>query len=500
MKRITSLLMALIMISALATTAFATGNGDETVVNNSITVKSAKPGETYSLYKLFDLTVNSQTAPTAYSYKVNSGWAAFFAAAQGETPAGDGNKYVTINDAGYVTEIKDENGQPVGPDGAATALAKAAAAWESKPSAEETIPATGTSVVFSNLENGYWLITSTLGTFAMTDTTPSDSDVEVNEKNPEDTITKQVKEDSRENTDNAWGDSNDAQIGDTVEFKSELTLVKGTCNVVIHDTMTSGLTLKPESIKINGLTENTDYTVNCTHTDGCTFEVTILDTYLKNLTADQIKLTLTYSAVLNENAVTTTTTTTGEDGSSTSTVTPSLNEQTNTTHVSFGNATTSQADTTTTKTYNFKVFKYDAENADEHLADAVFSLKKDGAVVSLVKIDDNNYRVALNTDTTTVNTFTTVENGDIVIWGVDSDSDYSLVEVTPPNGYNALSGPVSVTVKSDSVTRAEIENNTGDELPSTGGMGTTLFYTLGGLLAAAAVILLVTKKRMTSAM
>ena len=43
---------------------------------------------------------------------------------------------------------------------------------------------------------------------------------------------------------------------------------------------------------------------------------------------------------------------------------------------------------------------------------------------------------------------------------------------------------------------AEISNKSGTELPSTGGMGTTLFYVLGGILVAAAVVLLVTKKRM----
>ena len=42
----------------------------------------------------------------------------------------------------------------------------------------------------------------------------------------------------------------------------------------------------------------------------------------------------------------------------------------------------------------------------------------------------------------------------------------------------------------------EVENNAGATLPSTGGMGTTLFYVIGGGLMVAAVVLLVTKKRM----
>ena len=45
----------------------------------------------------------------------------------------------------------------------------------------------------------------------------------------------------------------------------------------------------------------------------------------------------------------------------------------------------------------------------------------------------------------------------------------------------------------------KVENKAGVVLPETGGIGTTIFYILGGLLAVAAVVLLVTKKRMASA-
>ena len=89
--------------------------------------------------------------------------------------------------------------------------------------------------------------------------------------------------------------------------------------------------------------------------------------------------------------------------------------------------------------------------------------------------------------------------GDIVIWGVDADNDYTLTETEAPEGYNKLSAAVNVTVNAENGTRIGVENNAGSELPSTGGMGTTLFYALGGILVVAAVVLLVTKKRMSSA-
>ena len=44
----------------------------------------------------------------------------------------------------------------------------------------------------------------------------------------------------------------------------------------------------------------------------------------------------------------------------------------------------------------------------------------------------------------------------------------------------------------------QVINNTGIELPHTGGIGTTIFYAVGGVLVLAAVVLLVTKKRMSS--
>jgi len=125
----------------------------------------------------------------------------------------------------------------------------------------------------------------------------------------------------------------------------------------------------------------------------------------------------------------------------------------------------------------------------------VFSLKKDGTVVKLIKLDDNNYRVANGEETGFVETFITVASGDIVIWGVDA-ADYFLEETQAPAGYNKLAEEVEVTVDVGNATRAEVENKSGAELPSTGGIGTTIFYVLGGLMVTGAVVVLVSKKRM----
>ena len=90
----------------------------------------------------------------------------------------------------------------------------------------------------------------------------------------------------------------------------------------------------------------------------------------------------------------------------------------------------------------------------------------------------------------------TVSAGNIVIWGVDSDKDYTLVEIQAPKGYNMIAGPITVDVKADNSGIVEAENNTGAELPSTGGIGTTMFYVVGSILVIGAAVLLVTKRRM----
>lgn len=471
-RKILAILLAVVLVLALSVSVFA----DEPTKNDSITVNGTKVGETYKLYKMFDLIVNDEANPTAYSYTVNSAWADFFKSAQGETPAGEGAKYITVNSAGYVTEIKNNAGDVVTDDSADLAAAAAKYAKDHNLAALKTEQANSDMVVFSGLDDGYYLISSTLGTKAMIETTPSNSDVTVNEKNPEDTIGKEVKEDST----GEFGKRDDAQIGDTVEFKSVATLLPGTTNVKVHDKMDSGLTYNGDAA-VTGLTAGTDYTVGQEGED--TFTITFSEDYLSGL-RETTQVTITYTATLNENAVV-------QVENSVAVV-----DQTNRTSVSFGDGTSSTEDSTSTTTHSFRVFKH-ASGSPDNLADAEFELKKAGSVVALIKLDDNNYRVA-KTGETGVETFTTVASGDIVIWGVDSDNDYSLRETKAPDGYNALTAEHPVTVNSDNSTRADVENKTGSELPSTGGIGTTIFYIVGGVLVVGAAVVLISKKRMNT--
>lgn len=478
-KKIASLLLALVMIFALATTAFAAGT-------NSITVNGAQKGETYKLYKMLDLIVNEDQ--TAYSYTVNTEWNDFFT-------TGAGKDYVDIDEQGYVTW---KTGKDTASDMEAFGKAAAAAVSGKTVVATET-PAADGSFTFANLDAGYYLITSTNGTLAIVDTTPTNPDATVNEKNPDHSLDKQVQEDSTQ----AWGKENSAQIGDTVYFQVTITLHKGAKDVVMHDKMEDGLDFNAFAgveiyrlIEGNNvyLTEETDFNVVEADDvdDDCDFEIHFTQTYLDSLTGDTT-LTVTYEAVLNENADITV----GEK---------------NDAKLTWGDASNTQWSETVTKTYQFQVLKYDANDETKApLAGATFQLKDaDGNVVYLKKTSPadkpgTEYTVVPSPDDTGIDTFdldvavdrfTTVSDSVITIKGVDLD-EYTLVEIEAPAGYNKLGEDKKFTVTADQTVVVEIPNNSGTELPSTGGIGTTIFYIFGSILVVGAAVLLITKKRMS---
>ena len=476
----------------------------------SITVKNGVKDETYSAYKMFDLSVDDPTNPTAFRYTVNSAWSGF-------TNNAAFTAAFEVDSQGYITAKTAATSETEWVAGSVmSTLAEAAAKYakDNNIAAKASVKATADGDVKLEVgEAGYYVIASTLGSRAMIETTPDSKAVTVNEKNEKDTIEKTVKEDSTGN----YGESNDAQVGDTVEFKSVATIVPRSIKVKIHDTMDSGLTLNPSSIKVYSTyvgpdsEDNVEYTAATVRAGtggsapdtGDTFTIDIPDSFAATATASQT-LTIIYTAEVNASAVVK-----DENG-------VAIVDQNNKTKVQFGDGTSSQEDTTTTTTHKFEVLKH-AGGSSENLAGAIFQVKKGDAIVNLVKLDDNNYRVVDDTETTAavshvaennevatvaantiVSDFVTVDSGNIVIWGVDSDSDYTITELQAPKGYNMLNPATkSVTVNSNNNTVVDVENNTGTELPSTGGIGTTIFYVVGSILVVAAGVLLITKKRMS---
>ena len=140
------------------------------------------------------------------------------------------------------------------------------------------------------------------------------------------------------------------------------------------------------------------------------------------------------------------------------------------------------------------------------LADAVFTLSKsiDGTdPIALISEGSNVYRVA-KTGETGITQITTDATGAFTIKGLDSDT-YYLTEITQPAGYNKLAAPIkvviddkgNVTYNGEYTGTVKVENKSGAELPSTGGIGTTVFYVVGGLMVLIAIVLLVTRKKMS---
>ncbi|MBE6994734.1 MAG: LPXTG cell wall anchor domain-containing protein [Ruminococcaceae bacterium] len=496
MKKLLALCLSLAMVLALGVTAMAVDPADY-----SITINGARENETYTAYKMFDLSVDDPTDPTAYRYTVNSAWADF-------ADTDEFKAVYTVDELGYVTSdvasTTTWNGENV-LSIVADAAAKYAAENGLPVAGQVTIDEGATSGTIALTEAGYYVIASTLGTRAMIETTPDENAVTVNEKNSDDTIEKEVKEDST----GEYGEENDAQVGDTVEFKSTATIVPRSINVVIHDTMTEGLTLNPTSIKVytdEGLTtEYADAEIKTGNNadDGDTFTIVIPDEFAATANENQ-KLYIVYTAEVNSAAI-------DVDANGVAIV-----DQENKTKVTFGDGTSSTEDKTETTTHDVEIYKHAGEQ-EENLADAVFQLKKNGVVVNLVKIDANNYRIVDDTETTApqshanngeineidagtiVSDFVTVDDGNIKIWGLDSDDDYTLKEIQAPKGYNLLAEEVALVYDSgdNSFAEADITNNTGIELPSTGGIGTTIFYVVGGLMVAVAGVMLITKKRMS---
>lgn len=471
-KKLAGLLLAMIMVFSMSTVAFAAhGTNDD---SGSITINNAVEGHTYNAYQILVLE-SYNTDAKAYAYKANDAWKGWL-----ETQT----QYVSIDAQGYVTWVKDA-------DPAAFAKAALAHATEESIKPVATKTAGSTTVSFTGLNLGYYLIDTTLGTLCSLDTTTPD--VQMQEKNEVPSQKKEVQEDS----DGSWGDENTAEIGDTVNYRTTINAKPGAQKYVLHDEMSAGLTLDPDSIEAKGLTKGTgedngDYHVVTTGlSDGCTFEVVFHQSYLDTITAD-MDIVVTYNAVVNENAE----------------VSPSANP--NKTTLKYGEDSEFETVPSETKTYTFKVDVVKTDDKNKVLDGAQFKLydaKTGGNEIALVKVSDGVYRFAKVGETG--EEYITTVNGQLEIKGFDANTNYYLEETKAPDGYNKLAEREEIAVKEANLEASvsndtwqsggvHIVNKTGSLIPSTGGMGTTIFYIIGGVLVAAAGIFFVIRRRVSA--
>lgn len=487
-KRVLALLAALALVLAMAVPAFAasTAATGDNAGSSSITIDGAVDGKTYTLYRIFDVASKTDDGMV---YNVTTAWKPFF------VDSGAGKDYVEIDSLGQVKNLKKESFANDSEN--AKAFAAAALAWAKTQSniAVASVTANNNDARFTGLKEGYYLVDTTTGSLCSVGNVTGSTAVTIKEKNGVPSVDKQVQEDS----DNSWGDKNDAEIGQEVNFKTTINVTAGnTTNYVLHDTMT-GLTYKANSIQIkkeNGtvtLTKGTDYTIE-TPADGCSFEIKFVN---GKLNAGDV-VVVTYTATVNANAVVAGT------------------GNTNETWLDYSSDGHTTHDTTRTYVWEFKIYKYTKgarENETVSLPGAEFVLyKKSGATKSYLTAKDNKL-TDWTTEENSATKFTSDNNGNVSISGLDA-GEYYLKETKAPDGYNKLTDDIKVVLTEEynestnvgtasfaysNVTKAdkvEVENNAGTTLPSTGGMGTTVFYVVGGGLMAVAVVLLVTKKRM----
>lgn len=491
MKKALPLVLALAMLFTLSLPALATGQ------TGSITIQNAVSGNTYSVYRIFDLA-DYNSDYSGVRYKIASKWTAFFAT------GADGAKYITKDAQGYVT-WKTGDSTLTAANFARDAIAFATAE-ATKIEADATAVADSTEQKFENLALGYYLVQSSTGTLCALNTTKPD--VTIQEKNSVSTLTKQVMENG------TLSSTNDANIGDIVSFTAKLNITGGTpTGYVFHDKMDSSFTFDATSVAItktpaggtaSTLTANTHYTLQTSPTDGCTFEIAFADGVLA--VGDEI--VITYSATLNSGA------TVGSSGN------------TNSAWLTFDGNKEIVKVTTKTYTWQMNVQKYtnvSVEEVNPENPEEKITVNKEvplqGAKFILYKEDSNNttsyLKATESSGTYTVTGWTTTKSdatslttpasGLITIQGLDSE-DYWLEETAAPAGYNLLAAPIKVTVDNqgglkdangDTISNAKVMvlNEAGATLPSTGGMGTTLFYLLGGGLTLAAGVFLLTGKR-----
>lgn len=461
-KKLFAALLAAALVLAMAVPAFAETNATK----GSITIDGTVSGETYTIYRMFKLDSYNAESKT-YSYTVESAWENFFKTGAGKDYIDLTNGHPTWNAAKSQDSDKAE-------------FAKLALKWatENKVSAAaESQTSTGSDVIFPNLDLGYYLVDSSLGALCGLNTTNPNATIK--EKNEKPEIKKEVQTSTGD-----WGDKNNAKIGDTVEYKVEITVADGAQTYTVYDTMSTGLTFNSGSLKVTANdVVTTDYTLTPT-TSG--FTLVLPETYVSTLTKGTT-IMVTYNATLNKDAVI--------DGDG----------NTNEVKLGYGNHQNTVPSKVTTKSYQFDLVKVDG-TTNKLLDGAEFELADGETKLSFVKDANGNYRVATTGEKGTTTTIT-VKNGKVNIYGL-AGKTYTLTETKAPDGYNKLVTPETVNLTDGSKASATIEsetyvdggvvvkNNAGTVLPSTGGMGTTLFYVIGGGLMVAAVVLLVTKKRM----
>lgn len=518
MKKVFAAAAAIATVFGLAATTVATANAAGGNATLTVSTKDAKfAGKTVNAYKMFSATVSSDGG--AVSHTLNDAWKPFFKNSVGLTDVTDANVNDKANE--YVSKLKDS---------ALTAFAAKASNWAQTKTNHITADATATvsktaatdgkyTATFTGLGYGYYVVAVPGATLAnaksqyATLVSVHSTSVTAEIKGALPTVDKKVQ------VDGTGKDATDAKIGDTLKFTLTSTIpdmsAYDTYTFNFKDTLSKGLTFgQVTSVTVDGVTDpltvNTDYTVTTPTTSDNTLTVSMTDFKKQQANAGK-KITVTYTATLNENAVV------GGHGN------------TNSAKIQYSNdpSTDGTGESEPSKvrvfTYGFTVDKYTGDEYTDgatRLAGAEFTLAhKSGTAISFVKVADSTtqnavYRVAKADEAGATTTITTPANGKVDFRGL-KNGEYTLTETEAPAGYNKLASAIGVKVEGQNdgtdTTNATVHitydndngssnydqpasngvipvrNKSGVVLPGTGGMGTIAFTVIGVLVIALGV-------------
>lgn len=516
-------------ITAFAQTAAYEGSDGD---GAKITITNAAKGETYKVVKLFDATVTgTANGPIAY---------------QGDIPGALSTYFVKDATTGAITitEAGKKNGSDTELSDAAAAALKTWAEAQTTPTKSAT--SDGTTLEFTNLPYGYYVVLTTQGAGAVTvtNTNPNAEVVDKNTTTP--VLSKKVKD-----ADGNWVEMSDANIGQNVQFKVDYstanwiaptgsTTQKQVKEYVLGDDFASE---KLDFVSIDSVqvvTLNNDGSINevvdsITVASGATFPITVpwaTSTTANGKTtwtskyANGVTVRVLYTAKLKDSA-----NVDYKDGNvNTADLTWNFTDDT----PGHGEGEEHLKDTASVDTYAIALKKFD--ESGKALDGAVFEFPF--YVKSTPDANGNYVYAGTTAGEGLTKLITTPDNGQITVIGVKAGT-YSVTETQPPEGYNKAEGSFEITAvkisttttvrqtnkswkidedgnvtdlqenetattvttytnNSVAATAIPVINKQGAELPSTGGIGTTIFYILGALLVIGCGIVLIARRRLTA--
>ena len=507
MKKLVTLLFSLVMLCAFAIPVMAA----ETY---SIIINGAVAGHTYTAYQVFkgvysSVDNNEYLSDVEWGDDVNG--TGILTELQASTIIGSNFKdNMSAEEVAYIlqgygdkSKELDEFARIVGNN------LKAGVAKKSSGVVEDQ------NATISDLTAGYYFVKDT-GTINAGEIATKflvkvvgNANVNVTVKAPAPTLDKKI---INKNGNTVNGTS--ANVGDEITFKLTAKVPDmasfNTYTFTISDTLSKGLTFDEKSVvvKIGETTLVADSNYKLTPPDANnTFKIDFTKEQLGDNVkhADGAKIVVTYNATLNSNALT-------------------VDKETNTAKLEYSNnpdgAGTGTTPDAPVYVYDFDltVDKFDGTGettTQKKLKDAVFVLYKvDGTNKKYYKWNAESKKVEWVENKAKATPQKTDANGKATFEGL-KEGTYYLEETKAPDGYNKLKKDVQVVItatykengelQSSSATSdhngqyiqvQSIANKAGAVLPSTGGIGTTIFYVLGSIMALGAAVLLIAKKRM----